>query len=49
MCITEQKKYVISSSIDIKVRKTLLKTYIRNVAPYGSETWTIDKTKEKNS
>lgn len=44
-----KKNMVMFKNIDIQVRKNLLKVYVWSVALYGSETWTIGKTVEKDS
>lgn len=36
-------------NIDIKVKERLLLTYVRSVALYGNETWTIGETEEKKT
>lgn len=41
-----KKNMFISSIIDIKVRKNLLKAYVWSVTQYENETWTVNKTKE---
>jgi len=44
-CAFQKKKGLLTSkNIDSKVRRNLPRTYVWNVALYGSETWTIRKS-----
>ncbi|VVC41133.1 Reverse transcriptase domain [Cinara cedri] len=46
-CAFNKKKNLFTSrSIDINIRKNLIKTYVWSVVLYGSETWTIAKAEE---
>jgi hypothetical protein len=36
-----RKKILFTSKLDIRLRKKLVKCYIRSVALYGAETWTL--------
>jgi hypothetical protein len=39
-----EKKYLFTSSLDLNLRKKLLKCYIWAIALYGAETWTLRAT-----
>uniref|UniRef100_A0A8D8XEA4 Craniofacial development protein 2 n=1 Tax=Cacopsylla melanoneura TaxID=428564 RepID=A0A8D8XEA4_9HEMI len=46
-CAFNKKKELFTSrSIDLNLRKRLIKTYVWSVALYGSETWTIAKAEQ---
>jgi hypothetical protein len=39
----KKRNILISKSIDLNIRKNLLKTYIWSIMLYGCETWTIER------
>jgi hypothetical protein len=39
----KKKKTPFASKLDLHLRKKLVKCYIRSVALYGAETWTLRK------
>jgi hypothetical protein len=41
------KKDLFTSKLDLNLRKRLLKCYIRSIAFYGPETWTLRKGDQK--
>jgi len=43
-----KKKYLfIANTISLKTRKPLIKSFVRSIALYGEETWTILKEKRR--
>jgi len=42
-----KKRALFTSTLDLKLRKKLLKCYIWNVALYGAETWTFRAVDQK--
>jgi hypothetical protein len=43
-----KKRAFLTSKMDLKVRKKLLKCYILSVALYGAETWTLRAVDQKH-
>jgi hypothetical protein len=43
-----KKRARFTSTLDLKLRKKLIKCYIWSVALYGAETWTIRAVDQKN-
>jgi hypothetical protein len=44
----QQEEYSVTSKLDLNLRNTLEKCYIRSVALYGAETWTVRKVDQKH-
>jgi hypothetical protein len=44
----QQEKTVFTSNWDLNLRKKLVNCYIRGLALYGAETWTLRKVDQKN-
>ena len=42
------KKAVFSSTLDLELRKKLVKCYIWSIALYGAETWTLRAVDQKH-
>jgi hypothetical protein len=42
-----KKKALITSKLDLNLRKKLMKCYIWSIALYGAETWTLRKIDRK--
>jgi hypothetical protein len=42
-----KKKILFTSKRDLNLRKKLVKCYIRSIALYGAETWTLRKVDQK--
>ena len=43
-----KKKNLLTSKLDLNLRKKLLKYYVWNMALYGAETWTLRATDQKD-
>jgi len=43
-----KKRVIFTSTLDLKLRKKLVKCYIWNIALYGAETWTIRAADQKH-
>jgi hypothetical protein len=41
-------KYLKDSTLDLELRKNLVKCYVRIMALYGAETWTLRAVDQKN-
>jgi hypothetical protein len=42
-----RKKTLLTSKLDLELRKKLVKCYIWSIASYGAETWTLQKLDQK--
>ena len=42
-----KKKNLLTSKLDLNLRKKLVKCYVWNMALYGAETWTLRATDQK--
>jgi len=42
-----KKKILFTSTLDLNLRKKLVKCYIRSMAVYGAETWTLRAADQK--
>jgi hypothetical protein len=42
-----KKRVLFTSTLELKLRKKLLKCYIWNIASYGAETWTMRRVDQK--
>jgi len=51
-CITEtafnKKRSLFTSTLDLELRKKLVKCYVWSIAVYGAETWTLWAVDQKN-
>jgi hypothetical protein len=43
-----KKKVLFTSKMDLELRKKLVKCYIRSIALYGAETWTLRAVDQKH-
>jgi len=43
-----KKKDLFTSTLDLELRKNLVKCYIWSIALYGSETWTLQAVDQKH-
>ena len=43
-----KKRALFTSTLDLKLRKKLVKCYIRSTALYGAETWTLRAVDQKH-
>ena len=43
-----KKKTLFTTTLDLNLRKKLVKCYIRNTTLYGAETWTLGAADQKN-
>jgi len=43
-----KKRTLFTSTLDLELRKTLVKCYIWSIALYGAETWTLRAVDQKN-
>lgn len=45
-CFYQEKKITFDKQLSLKLRKKLIKWYIRNIALYGSQTWRLRNTEK---
>ena len=43
-----KKRTLVTSTLDLELRKKLVKCYIWNIALYGAETWTLRTVDQKH-
>ena len=43
-----KKKFLFASTLELKLRKKLVKCYIWGIALYGAETWTLQAVDQKH-
>jgi hypothetical protein len=48
MVTPKKKRALLSSTLDLELRKKLVKCYIWSIALYGAETWTLQAVNQKH-